>query len=65
MLRIGDDLLVHADATFYPTYGRTIEEVNDSVAAVLRSDDPGHWDVLLRHMGVQARFPGRLGRGVF
>jgi hypothetical protein len=33
MLRVADDLLVHADATIYPAYGRTIEEVNTAVGA--------------------------------
>jgi hypothetical protein len=61
MLRIGDDLLVHADATFYPTYGRSIEQVNTAVAAVLRSDDPGRWDVLLRDMVGKRAFQGDSG----
>jgi hypothetical protein len=61
MLRVGDDLLVHADATFYPKYGRTIEEVNTAVAAVLRCDDPGQWDLLLQHMVGKRAFQGDAG----
>jgi hypothetical protein len=41
-----DHLLVHADALFYTRFGRSIEDVNQAVAALLESDDPAGWDRL-------------------
>jgi hypothetical protein len=47
MAVVGDALLVHADAAFYLRYGRTIDEVNRALAAILQSDDHAAWDRLL------------------
>lgn len=55
MARVGNDLLVHADATFYLRYGRSVDEVNRGVAALLQSDDHAAWDQLL------GEFAGRNG----
>ncbi len=43
----GDALLVHADSTFYTRYGRSVEEVNERVRSILRSDDARAWGQLL------------------
>lgn len=61
MVQVGDDLLVHADATFYPCYGRTIDEVNARVADVLASVDAARWDVLLKDMLEKRAFAGESG----
>lgn len=61
MVRVGDALLVHADATFYPEYGRTIDDVNAKVTAVLESDEPGRWDQLQRDMVGKHAFEGDSG----
>lgn len=47
MTRVGDTLLVHADALFYLHYGGTIDEVNRAFAALLHSDDALRWDRLM------------------
>lgn len=44
---VGQDLLIHADATFYHRYGESIAQVNQAMAALLRSDDAVAWDRLL------------------
>jgi Calcineurin-like phosphoesterase len=56
MARAGDRLLVHADATFYELYGRTVEEVNAAIAAVLGEGDPAAWDRLLEHFSERRAF---------
>lgn len=61
VVRIGDDLLVHADATFYPRYGRSVDEVNATVADVLASVDVARWDALLRDMLEKHAFEGDSG----
>lgn len=47
MLHLDGRLFVHADALFYYRYGKTAEEVNRSLANVLRSSDTIAWDKLL------------------
>lgn len=47
MALVADRLLIHADATMYPEYGRSLEEVNAAVATVLHSDDSTAWEHLL------------------
>ncbi len=43
----GETLLVHADSATYLRYGRTIDEVNETLRAVIAGDDPGALDRLL------------------
>ncbi len=47
MALVADRLLIHADATLYAKYGATIDEVNQTVAAILQGDDITAWDILL------------------
>jgi hypothetical protein len=47
MALVGDLLLIHADATFYTSYGATIDEVNGAFRALLRGGDADAWDRLL------------------
>lgn len=47
MVQVEDRLLMHADALFYIGYGRSIEEVNQHICAVLQSSHAYEWDQLL------------------
>jgi hypothetical protein len=61
MARVGDDLLVHADAPLYLRYGASIEEVNRAIRDVLTSDDPARWDRLFGEFCDRHLFAGRDG----
>ncbi len=47
MAKIDNRLLAHADALAYTRYGLSIVEVNDSFAAMMRSEDDKLWDEAL------------------
>jgi hypothetical protein len=48
MARVGSDLLVHSDTTRYLTWGRSVDEVNETVAGLLKGDDAQqHFDVFV------------------
>lgn len=47
MACVDNRLLLHADAPFYLRYGRSIEEVNTAIRAVLRKSDALAWEELL------------------
>lgn len=51
-----DALLAHADSPFYLDYGDSVDEVNQAIVAVLRSDDPVAWGRLLRGFNVHRAF---------
>jgi hypothetical protein len=53
---VDDLLLAHADATFYTSYGGSIEEVNDAFRALLQGDDMGAWDRLLGQFSERKAF---------
>ena len=61
-------LLVHADATFYQVYGRSVAAVNDHFRAILHSGDAKAWDQLLDYFSQRRAFqdrdlgPARVGR---
>lgn len=61
-------LLIHADATFYQNYGRSVEEVNRHIRAILESRDDAAWDLLLDYFSQRRAFqdpllgPARVGR---
>lgn len=61
-------LLVHADATFYQVYGRSIPAVNRSIRDILAGDDDAAWDQLLDYFSQRRAFqdrdlgPARVGR---
>lgn len=61
-------LLLHADATFYQVYGRTIPAVNRHIRAILHSGDAAAWDLLLDYFSQRRAFqdrdlgPARVGR---
>lgn len=56
MVRVGDDLLVHADALLYERYGNSVEAVNRAVAELLRSDDTARWSQFLAAFGTHHAF---------
>jgi hypothetical protein len=56
MARVGDDLLIHADSTFYSSYGATIDEVNRALGGLLHGDDAGAWDRLLGQFSERKEF---------
>ncbi len=56
MARVADRLLLHADATFYRDYGRSVEEVNRTFARMLRSSDAPVWDHLLAQFSERETF---------
>jgi hypothetical protein len=61
MVRVGNDLLVHADAPLYLRYGDSIEEVNRAIRDVLASDDSARWDRLFGEFCERLLFAGRDG----
>lgn len=44
MVLLGDRLLMHADATFYLRFGRSVDKVNAGFRELLRSTDTAQWD---------------------
>jgi hypothetical protein len=56
MALVADRLLIHADALFYVKYGDTIAQVNQTIAAILQSDDIAAWDVLLDRFAERLAF---------
>ena len=64
----GGRLLIHADATFYQVYGRSVAAVNDHFRAILHSGDAKAWDLLLDYFSQRRAFqdrdlgPARVGR---
>lgn len=56
MALVDDLLLIHADATFYTSYGATIDAVNRALHDLLHSDDPPAWDRLLDQFGERKAF---------
>lgn len=63
MQQVGNWLLVHADALFYEHYGQSISEVNQSIEAILKSDQPLPWDKLLADYSERLAFLGEDGQG--
>ncbi len=56
MARLGGRLLAHADAAFYLRYGKSVDEVNQVIGALLRSRDEGAWDRLLGEFSERLAF---------
>jgi hypothetical protein len=47
MARVGDCLLVHADAAFYLRYGHSVDEVNAALNALIDGGDALAWEELI------------------
>lgn len=58
---VDGSLLVHSDAESYLGYGRSEEEVNTAVRAVLASDEPEEWWQLFRELTRRHEFMGSKG----
>lgn len=56
MALVDDRLLIHADATFYTSYGATIDQVNQAFRELLRGDDPAAWERLLEQFSERRAF---------
>jgi hypothetical protein len=56
MALVDDLLLIHADATFYTSYGASIAEVNGALGALLGGDDAEAWDRLLGQFSERKAF---------
>ena len=54
----GDRLLMHADATFYTNYGRSVAQVNRAVRTILQSHHAPAWDRLLDVFSERRAFVG-------
>ncbi len=63
--RVREFLLMHSDTTEYLNWGRTVEEINDTVRETLADprDVSGHWDVWAK-LTSRYRFAGREGADV-
>ncbi|MGH3332084.1 MAG: metallophosphoesterase family protein [Nocardioidaceae bacterium] len=47
--RAGDFLMMHSDTTAYLAWGESVEEINETVRALLQPGDvPAHWDVFAK-----------------
>lgn len=58
MAKVGDRLLIHADAILYVDYGRSIDEVNRALRAVMRSSDLSPWEAALNGFSEHKTFSG-------
>ena len=56
MARLGDTLLLHADSTGYLHYGRTVTQVNRTIADILQHPDAATWDQLLERLSERLAF---------
>lgn len=64
MARADDYLLMHSDTVEYFGWGSTIEEINESVHAVVNSDDIEQWWECWRRMTTRYAFRGPSGAEV-
>jgi hypothetical protein len=56
MTRLSNRLFIHADGMFYLNFGRSVQEVNENVAEMLKSDTPQVWERLLIHFSERQAF---------
>jgi hypothetical protein len=56
MARAGDCLLVHADASFYLRYGRSIDEVNAALNSLMQEGDALAWEELIEDFARRGAF---------
>jgi Calcineurin-like phosphoesterase len=59
-----DRLLMHSDTIEYLQWGETVEQINDSVTQLLKSDDLGEWWECWRRMTTRYSFRGPQGQEV-
>jgi hypothetical protein len=58
MTRVDDDLLVHSDSTAYADWGRSVDEVNQTVHRLLHSEDSDTFREVWRALTQRRRFVG-------
>jgi hypothetical protein len=58
---VGDHLLMHSDTDEYLAWGSELDEINDTVRAVLRADDIVEWWEVWRRMTTRHAFRGPHG----
>lgn len=56
MARVGDRLLIHADALFYAEYGSTVAAVNRTIRMLLQGDDMAAWARLIDQFAAHHAF---------
>ncbi|HEY4387178.1 MAG TPA: metallophosphoesterase family protein [Ktedonobacteraceae bacterium] len=56
-----DTLLMHADASFYVKYGRSVKEVNETIGKLLRRSDALSWEDLLDEFSRRGVFISSIG----
>ncbi len=56
MATIASHLLIHADATFYTRYGRSVTEVNETLSNLLKRSDALAWEELLEEFAMRGIF---------
>jgi hypothetical protein len=56
MARLNDQLLMHADALFYASYGRTVEQVNAAFARLMFDDNMATWETMLDNFSERFAF---------
>jgi hypothetical protein len=61
---VDDHLLMHSDTVEYLTWGTTIDEINETVHEVLRSEDLAAWWEIWRRMTTRHAFRGPNGEEV-
>jgi len=61
MAKINNRLCIHADSLFYLSYGRSVEQVNQTIREVLQSRDPIAWDTLIQRFIIRRAFQGEHG----
>ncbi len=65
MALVEDTLLIHADASLYIKYGRSIEEVNAAFKKILSRSDALTWEELLEDFARRGAFSHALGGDEF
>jgi aryl carrier-like protein len=56
LARVGDDLLVHADATFYTRYGRSLTAINATFKTLFKHSDALAWEELIEAFSMRGVF---------
>jgi hypothetical protein len=60
MARISDKLLMHADAIFYTSYGKTVEQVNAAFRRLMFEDNMALWETMLDNFSERFAFHERV-----
>src|SRR5689334_13171494 len=61
MARVGQSLLIHADAAFYLKHGRTVADANAAIKQIFRFSDALAWEELIEDFARRGAFAHALG----